>query len=121
MSRHDDAVRLHHMLDHAREAIHMASGRTRPDLDSDRQFALAMTRLLEILGEAAARVSETGRQTWPTIPWAKIVGLRNRLIHGYDKVDFDILWTTVVDDLPPLATALDACLEGSDSGSSRPE
>ena len=54
MSRHDDTVRLHHMLDHAREAVQMASGRTRPDLDSDRQFALAITRLLEILGEAAA-------------------------------------------------------------------
>lgn len=66
--------------------------RSRPDLDSDRQFGLAMTRLLEILGEAAARVSDTGRQRWPAIPWAKIVGLRNRLIHGYDKVDFDILW-----------------------------
>jgi len=111
MSRHDDSVRLHHMLDHAREAVEMASGRKRPDLDSDRQFGLAMTRLLEILGEAAARVSEKARQNWPEIPWAKVVGLRNRLIHGYDSVDFDILWKTVVDDLPPLIAALDACLK----------
>ncbi len=116
MSRHDDTVRLHHMLDHAREAVQMASGRSRPDLDSDRQFGLAMTRLLEILGEAAARVSETGRKRWPEIPWAKIVGLRNRLIHGYDKVDFDILWTTVVDDLPPLITTLEACFKTSEPG-----
>ncbi len=120
MSRHDDTVRLHHMLDHAREAVQMTAGRNRPDLDSDRQFGLAMTRLLEILGEAAARVSETGRQRWPEIPWAKIVGLRNRLIQGYDKVDFDILWTTVVDDLPPLITALNTCLETGDPGSSAP-
>ncbi len=118
MSRHDDTVRLHHMLDHAREAVQMVSGRTRPDLDTDRQFGLAMTRVLEILGEAAARVSDTGRQRWPSIPWAKIVGLRNRLIHGYDKVDFDILWETVVGDLPPLITALDTCLTTNDPGSS---
>ena len=45
MSRHDDTVRMHHMLDHAHEAVQMASERNRPDLDSDRQFALAMTRL----------------------------------------------------------------------------
>lgn len=82
MSRHEDTVRLHHMLDHAREAVQMASGRARPDLDADRQFGLAMTRLLEIFGEAAARVSDKGRQQWPNVPWAKIVGLRNRLIHG---------------------------------------
>ena len=118
MSRHDDIVRLHHMLDHAREAVQMASGRTRPELDTDRQFGLAMTRLLEILGEAAARVSDPGRQRWPAIPWAKVVGLRNRLIHGYDRVDFDILWTTVVNDLPPLITALDDCLKANDAGSS---
>lgn len=55
---------------------------------------------IEILGEAAARVPEAGRQRWPEIPWAKIVGLRNRLVHDYDKVHFGILWTTVVDDLP---------------------
>ena len=120
MSRHDDTVRLHHMVDHSREAVQMASGRNRSDLDSDRQLGLAMTRLLEILGEAAARVSDPGRRRWPEIPWAKIVGLRNRLIHGYDKVDFDILWTTVVDDLPPLITALNTYLEDDESGSSPP-
>ena len=118
MSRHEDTVRLHHMHDHAREAVQMASGRNRPDLDADRQFGLAMTRLLEILGEAAARVSDAARQRWPEIPWAKIVGLRNRLIHGYDTVDFDILWTTVVDDLPPLISALNTCLKTGESGSS---
>jgi len=117
MSRHDDSVRLHHMLDHAREAVRMVSGRNRSDLDSDRQFGLAMTRLLEILGEAAARVSETTRQNRPEIPWANVVGLRNRLIHGYDNVDFDILWNTVVDDLPPLIAALDAWLKSGELGS----
>ncbi len=91
MSRHDDATRLRHMLDHAEEAVEMAKGRTRADLDSDRPLELSLTRLLEVIGEAAARVSEKSRSLTPSIPWEDIVGLRNRLIHGYDEVDLDIL------------------------------
>jgi uncharacterized protein with HEPN domain len=70
------------MLDHARETVAMAAGRKRSDLDSDRQFNLALVRLLEIIGEAANRVPEDQRARIPEVPWAEIVGLRNRLIHG---------------------------------------
>jgi uncharacterized protein with HEPN domain len=94
------------MLDHAVEAIEMASGRRREDLETDRQFCLAMTRLVEIIGEAAAHVSAEGQRKWSAIPWAEVVGLRNRLIHGYDAVDLDILWTIVQDDLPSLIAEL---------------
>jgi uncharacterized protein with HEPN domain len=76
-----DGVRLLHMLEHSREAIQLVSGRTRQDLDTDRVLNLALVRLLEIVGERAG------------IPWAEIVGLRNRLIHGYDSVDLDVIWS----------------------------
>ena len=95
------------MLDHAREAVAMATGRKRPDLDSDRQFSLALVRLLEIIGEAANRVRDDQRGRIPEVPWAQIVGLRNRLIHGYDEVDFDILWQIVSHDLPKLIEVLE--------------
>jgi len=94
------------MLDHAREAVDMAQGRKRADLDRDRQLNLALVRLLEIVGEAANRVPEEVRTRISDIPWSHIVGLRNRLIHGYDAVDFEILWRTVTDDLPRLIEAL---------------
>jgi uncharacterized protein with HEPN domain len=94
------------MLDHAREAVVMARGRKRGDLDSDRQFNLALVRLLEIIGEAANRVPEDQRARMPEIPWAQIVGMRNRLIHGYDEVDFDVLWEIVSRDLPKLMELL---------------
>jgi uncharacterized protein with HEPN domain len=71
---------------------------------------LALVRLLEIVGEAAGRVSEVERALHPEIPWPQIVGLRNRLIHGYDAVDHDILWQIITDDLPPLVKALEAIL-----------
>jgi uncharacterized protein with HEPN domain len=71
---------------------------------------LALVRLLEIVGEAAARVPDDVRTRHSVIPWPQIVGLRNRLIHGYDTVDFDILWQIVIVDLPPLIGELDRIL-----------
>lgn len=98
------------MLDHAREAVEMARGKTRADLDSNRQLNLALVRLLEIIGEAASRMPEDERTRHPGVPWPQIVSLRNRLIHGYDAVDFDILWQIVTRDLPPLIAALEKIL-----------
>jgi uncharacterized protein with HEPN domain len=105
-----DRVRLDHMLEHAREAIMLTRGKTRADLDSDRVLNLALVRLLEIVGEAAGRVSEEECAQHLEIPWPQIVGLRNRLIHGYDAVDHDILWQIITGDLPPLVDALEAIL-----------
>ena len=102
-----DRVRLDHMLDHAREAITLTRGKTRADLDSDRLLSLALVRLLEIVGEAAGRVTKEECVLHPEIPWPQIIGLRNRLIHGYDAVDHDILWQVIAHDLPPLVKALE--------------
>jgi len=103
------------MLDHAREAVAMARGKTRADLDSDRQLNLALVRLLEIVGEAAGRIPADERTVYPDIPWLEIVGLRNRLIHGYDFVDFDILWQIISHDLPLLISALERVLASNDT------
>jgi len=110
MTRHDDPTRLRHMLDHAIEAVRAARDRRREDLDNDRMLNLALVRLLEIVGEAAAHVSQSAKDRWPGIPWPSIVGLRNRLIHGYDEVDFDVLWRIIRDDLPPLIAQLQRAL-----------
>ncbi len=88
----------------------MAQGKTRRDLDKDRKLNLALVRLLEVVGEAATRTPQPERGKYPQIPWREITGLRNRLIHGYDSVDFDILWQIVVGDLPSLITALEKIL-----------
>jgi uncharacterized protein with HEPN domain len=106
MARHSADVRLRHMLDHAVEAAEFAEGHTRVDLDKDRLLNLALVRLLEIVGEAASRVPNEVRQRHSQVPWAQISGLRNRLIHGYDEVNFDILWAIVKNDLPPLIAEL---------------
>lgn len=115
MSRHEGDIRLRHMLDHAKEAVAMATGRTRGELDIDRQLNLSLVRLLEIVGEAAGRVPAEERARHADIPWPEIVSLRNRLIHGYDSVDFDILWQVVRVDLPPLIVALEGALEKAEA------
>jgi uncharacterized protein with HEPN domain len=96
------------MLEYSREATRLVAGRSRRDLDADRVLNLALVRLLEIVGEAAAKVTPEARARYPVIPWAGIVGLRNRLIHGYDSVDFDVLWRIVESDLPSLVAVLSA-------------
>ncbi|MBU1206972.1 MAG: DUF86 domain-containing protein [Proteobacteria bacterium] len=114
MTRHNPMVRVHHMLDHSREAVEMTRGRTRADLDRDRLLNLALVRLVEVIGEAASRVPEEFRSRHPQVPWRQTVGMRNRLIHGYDTVNFDILWTIIQEDLPPLIEQLEAIVrEGS--------
>ena len=106
MTLHDDEARLHHMLEHSREAVEMLRGRTREELESDRQLNLSLVRLMEIVGEAAARTSTSTQEKYEKIPWPEIISFRNRLIHGYDDVDFDILWNIVRIDLPLLIEEL---------------
>jgi len=107
MPHRDIAIILRQMRDHAREAVAMTRDRTRADLDTDRMLNLALVRLLEIIGEAANRVPAAHRDRHPQIPWSNLVGLRNRLIHAYDQVDFDILWEIVSHDLPALLAQLE--------------
>jgi uncharacterized protein with HEPN domain len=110
MTRHDDTVRLRHMLDAAREAIELVEGKARADLDASRILTLALARLLEVVGEAASRVEKTIRDRHPEIPWAAAVAMRNRIVHSYESVDTDIIWTTVQRDLPDLVQKLERAL-----------
>lgn len=107
MSRHDPGESVRDMLDHAREAVEMTRGRGRSDLDANRMLALALTRLMEIIGEACVRVPDEFRTLHPGVPWRDISDLRNRLVHGYDAINHDILWKVISDDLPPLIDRLE--------------
>ena len=88
----------------------MIRGLSRRDLDTDRKLNLSLVRLVEIVGEAASRVSVEERRRHQGIPWEDIIGMRNRVVHGYDRVDLDILWDVVELHLPPLAVQLRTAL-----------
>jgi uncharacterized protein with HEPN domain len=111
MSRRDPEIALRQILSHAHEAVDICQGRTRSDLDSDRLLNLGLTRLIEIVGEAANRVPDSIQVKYPDFPWLQMIGARNRLIHAYDSVDFDILWTIVNHDLPSVIARLECILD----------
>jgi uncharacterized protein with HEPN domain len=98
------------MLDAARRAVALTAGKTREQLKADDVGQLALARLLEIVGEAAGKVSPAFRASHGEIPWAEMSGLRNRLVHAYFDVDLDVLLDIVEKDLPSLITLLEAAL-----------
>lgn len=102
----EDRIRLLHMIEAAETALSFASGRERTDLDADRMLLFGIVRAIEVLGEAAGRVSEQTRMVASDIPWTAIVAMRNRLIHAYFEVDRDIVWRTVTEEIPVLLSSL---------------
>ena len=101
-----DVTRLRHMLDSAREAVDFATGKSRSDLDDDRMLSLAIMKSIEIIGEAASKVSEACKEENGSVPWRDIIGMRNRLSHGYFDINLDIVWETVQTDIPSIIRAL---------------
>jgi uncharacterized protein with HEPN domain len=101
-----DLARLKHMLDSVQAILTFAKGKQRTALDKDRLFQSAVLRELEIIGEAASRISEKTKKKFPLIPWKELIGLRNRLIHAYFDVDHDIVWKTIREYLPSFQTEL---------------
>jgi uncharacterized protein with HEPN domain len=111
MSKIDDPTRLGHMLESARMALQLISGETRDSLEQDIKLSLALTRLLEIIGEAGVNVSEARQAELSGIEWAKIRGMRNRIVHAYFDVDLDVVWDTVLLSLPPLVAQLEQVID----------
>jgi uncharacterized protein with HEPN domain len=98
------------MRDYAREAAELSRDKTREDLNVDRVLSLALVHLVQIVGEAARRVSPENRKKLPQIPWSQIIGFRNIVVHAYDDVDYDILWSVLEMDLPALVNQLEEAL-----------
>ena len=104
--RRDDAYLLD-MLIAARDAVSFVRDLSRQQFVSSRIHQQAVTKALEIIGEAAGRVSEPVRAAHPEIPWDEITGMRHRLVHDYFEINLDKVWETVQDDLPPLISMLE--------------
>ena len=113
----DDSILLADMLDYARRAVTALDGRSREVLDTDAVLVGALERFVEVIGEAASRLSENTSKTAPEVPWHEIIAMRNRLVHGYFAVDLNILWTVVNDDLPELIDALDRLIKSGTNSS----
>ncbi|MBE9203989.1 DUF86 domain-containing protein [Synechocystis salina LEGE 06099] len=106
MPQHDDQVYIGHMIDTAHKAIQFVAGLSRENFDNDEKLQLAVTHLLQIIGEAGRRISLEFRDTHPEIPWKAIVGMRSKIVHDYFNTDNDVIWETIKNDLPSLVSQL---------------
>ena len=106
------------ILASARRILEYVAGKSLQDFRANVQCQDAVIRRFEIIGEAAKRVSASMRNRHPTVPWKEMSRMRDRVIHGYETVDWQIVWQTIEQDLPRLITALDAILQDlqSDAG-----
>ena len=114
MTQHDPWFRVRHMRDHAEEAVLLLGETTLEELKIDRTVQLALVQLIEIVGEAAGRVDAEIRAAHPDIPWQLAADTRHRLIHGYDLIEYAVVFDTVKVDLPLLVEQLDAILPAFD-------
>ena len=103
----EDRNRINHMLDAIKETLAFTIDKNREDLGDNRMLTLAIIKELEIIGEAASKLTPEFKAGQPHIPWIDIVGMRNRLTHGYFDIDLDRVWDTVLDDLKPLCAELE--------------
>lgn len=111
MSRRNVRFALEDMREYASAAREFSDGLTRASLGQDRMRLFAILHAIEVLGEAAGRVPGEVRARHAHVPWTAIVGMRNRLIHGYDAVDLDLLWLVVDERIPKLIADLDSVLQ----------
>jgi uncharacterized protein with HEPN domain len=102
------------MRDHAAKALALASGKSRAAFDADEVLRLALTYLIQIVGEAASQISQETKDAHPEVPWQSIVGMRHRIVHGYFAVDEDIVWKTLTTELEPLLRAFEGMPEAQD-------
>jgi len=111
----DDLIYVGHMLDIARSAVNKVEHCSRDDFDADENLRLALTHLVQTVGEAARHVSAEFQAHNSSIPWARIVGMRHRVVHDYMHVDYDIVWDVVTRELPPLIGLLDKIVPESEA------
>jgi len=108
VTEHDDILYLTH-IDEASSLIeHTAASGTRENLEGDATLRDATIFRLQTMAESTQRLSDSFKQVHPDIPWERIAGFRNRLVHGYLDVNLDVVWGIVKHDMPNLASCVRA-------------
>ncbi|MGB5107229.1 MAG: DUF86 domain-containing protein [Candidatus Zixiibacteriota bacterium] len=115
MSKADELIRIKHMLDAANQILRFTKDLDEKRFAADEAISLAVTRLLEIIGEASRYISAETRSKYPDVPWQQLGGIRNRLIHAYINVDLAIVWNICQDALPRLIADLQKIIDAANT------
>lgn len=105
---------LRHILDEINYLIAASQNLTKEEFQHDETIKRAFTRSLEIIGEATKNLPEAFRAEHPQIPWRKMAGMRDKLIHDYFGVDYDVVWDVVSSEIPTLFHDIQQLLEQND-------
>jgi uncharacterized protein with HEPN domain len=111
MSAHDPGATLLQIQDAARRLQMICAGKTLDSLRADWQATAALERFIEIVGEGVKRLPMTLRSRYPAVPWKEIAGTGDHLSHGYDDVDYQVLWDAVQKDVPVLLVSIEQILK----------
>lgn len=114
--QHDDRVYVGQMYDLGRKINDRAQRLDRAGFDADENVRLALTHLIQTLGEAARRVSAGFRVAHPEIPWSEIIGMRHKIVHDYLSVNFDLVWDVSRHEIPLLVSRLRPLVQDSEEG-----
>jgi len=109
--RDEDKVRIRHIIEEAKISYDFVLDCTFEDFVKDKKTVRAVIRSIEIIGEAASKISNELKNTHNEVPWRKIIGMRNRLIHVYFDIDYDVVWQTVHKNIPELIEIMQKLLK----------
>ncbi len=116
MSIHDPKATLRQIQDAALRAREICAGKTLEGLVKDWQATAALERFIEVIGEGVKRLPPGLRDRYPGVPWKEIAGTRDHLSHGYDDVDYQVLWDAVNNDVPRLLATIEIMLKDLGKG-----
>lgn len=106
MSKRDHRVTLRQIIEYVQRAQELCASKSAAQIEANWRDALAFERTMEVLGEAVKRLPEELTLRYPQVPWRLVAGMRDKISHGYDTVDYQLLWDAVRNDLPtPLSNS----------------
>jgi uncharacterized protein with HEPN domain len=114
MKKRDYGSYLEDIIEHMNYAEEFIRDMTVDEFKSDKKTVLSVTKCIEVVGEATKHIPDQIRERYPEIPWRDMAGIRDRLVHGYFKVDLSIVWTTVTIEFPELRSMLENVLADMD-------
>jgi len=113
MIRRDYLDYVQDILDSIQDIESFVEGMTSESFSKDKKTINAVVRSLEVIGEATKNIPNSVKEKYPDIPWKKMAGMRDKLIHEYFGIDFEMLWKTIKEDIPPLQAAVNKLIKTS--------